>query len=169
MKYAFDTNVFIDAYKYFYAMDIVPLYWKMLSKHINSNEFYLIDKVYNEIKKGKDELSSWIVNHKKIKIYKTDSRVELLEKYNYVMNSVQNNPTYNSDAIKKWDNKDIADPWLIAVSLLEKSIIVSHESRVFGGVNQTTKKVKIPDIAKQFEIKCINLFEFMREEKLILK
>lgn len=53
MKYVFDTNIFIDAYKSFYAMDIVPLYWKLLGKFVENNEFYLIDKVYNEILKGK--------------------------------------------------------------------------------------------------------------------
>ena len=60
MKYVFDTNTFLDAYKSFYAMDIVPLYWKFLGKFINDNEFHLIDKVYNEIVKGDDELSKWI-------------------------------------------------------------------------------------------------------------
>ena len=169
MKYAFDTSVFIDAYKHFYAMDIVPLYWDLFSKFIDSNEFYLIDKVWDEIKKGNDDLSKWINNQKRIIIYKTDNNMRLLEKYDYVMKSIGKIEEYNSDAIKKWDNKDIADPWLISVALLEKSTIVTHESRVFGAHRQKSKKVKIPDVAKRLEVKCINLFEFMRKEGIVLQ
>lgn len=169
MKYAFDTNIFIDAYKSFYAMDIVPLYWKLLGKFVESNEFYLIDKVYNEMLKGKDGLSDWVINQSNIKIYKTNNSKDLLDKYSYVMNSVASMPEYNEDAIKKWDDKDVADPWIIAVALLEKSVIVTHETRVFGGIRQESKKIKLPDVAKKFNVECINLFEFMREEKLVLK
>ena len=169
MKYVFDTNIFIDAYKSFYAMDIVPLYWKLLGKFVESNEFYLIDKVYNEILKGKDGLYNWVINQSNVKIYKTNNSKDLLDKYSYVMNSVENMTEYNVDAIKKWYDKDIADPWIIAVVLLEKSVIVTHETRVFGGIRQESKKIKLPDVAKKLNIKCINLFEFMREEKLVLK
>ena len=168
MKYAFDTNIFIDAYRSFYAMDIAPLYWKILSKFIESNEFYLIDKVYNEILRGKGALSDWIMNQSNIKVYKTNNSKDLLDKYSYVMNSVASMPEYNEDAIKKWDDKDVADPWIISVALLEKSTIVTHETRVFGGIRQESKKIKLPDVAKKFNVECINLFEFMREEKIII-
>lgn len=63
----------------------------------------------------------------------------MLDKYSYVMNSVASMPEYNEDAIKKWDDKDVADPWILSVALLEKSTIVTHESRVFGGIRQESK------------------------------
>ena len=169
MKYVFDTNTFLDAYKSFYAMDIVPLYWKFLGKFINDNEFHLIDKVYNEIVKGDDELSKWIKDQKNLKIYKTNNSKELLYKYNYVMTSIGNRLEYNSDAIKKWDEKDVADPWVIAVALLENATIVTHESRSFGGAHQENKKLKLPDVAKLLNVKYINLFGFMRNEGIVIK
>ena len=79
MKYVFDTNVFIDAYRSFYAMDIVPLYWELLSKFVEDNEFYLIDKVYNEILKGKGKLADWVIQNN-IKIFKTDKSKDLIDK-----------------------------------------------------------------------------------------
>ena len=85
------------------------------------------------------------------------------------MNRIANISEYNEDVVKKWDDKDVADPWIIAVALLEKSVIVTHETRVFGGIRQKSKKLKLPDVAKRLNVECMNLFEFMREEKIVLK
>ena len=169
MKYVFDTNIFIDAHRQFYAMDIAPLYWSVLENYINNQNFVLIDKVYDEIAKLNDGLSIWIKQHKNIKKYSTNTSKSVLSEYANVMNAIRNNSQYNDDAVKLWDNKKVADPWIIAVALVEKSIIVTHESRVYGGSNQPYKRLKIPDVAAQFNIRCMNLFDFMRKEKIIIK
>ncbi|WP_255365668.1 MULTISPECIES: DUF4411 family protein [Alishewanella] len=41
------------------------------------------------------------------------------------------------------------------------AIVVTHESLV----SDATKKVKVPNICKQFGVQCINTFEFLRQTK----
>ena len=54
-----------------------------------------------------------------------------------------------------------ADPWLIAKAMSSGAIVVTHESLV----SDATKKVKAPNICKQFGVQCINTFEFLRQTK----
>ena len=54
-----------------------------------------------------------------------------------------------------------ADPWLIAKAMVTGAVVVTHESLV----SDNTKKVKVPNICKQFGVSCINTFDFLRGTK----
>ena len=51
-KVLFDANSFIDPYKRYYGLDIVPSYWKYLLTI--APQVVLLDKVDEEIVKGED-------------------------------------------------------------------------------------------------------------------
>ena len=168
MKYLLDSNVFIQAYKQFYDKEIVPIFWEKLSNYIKDHEFVIVDKVYNELTSMDTGLGNWIKEQTKIVKYST-SEIEVLKIYNDVMNKVKELPYYNEEAYKLWDNNNVADPWIIAVAIKERATIVTHETIAYGGKSQNYKKLKIPDVALLFDVKCINLFKYMKEEKIILK
>ena len=53
-----------------------------------------------------------------------------------------------------------ADPYLIAMAICEKGIIITQEHK--------TKANRIPPIAKEFGIESLNLLEFFQELKIKL-
>ena len=54
-----DTNVFIQAHRTTYPLDIVPGFWEKIIDLANRDKIISIDKVKNEIYKNDDELKAW--------------------------------------------------------------------------------------------------------------
>ena len=59
-KYVIDTSVLIEAHRTYYAFDIAPSFWEMIEHNFKEGHIISIDKVYEELKKGKDVLFDWI-------------------------------------------------------------------------------------------------------------
>lgn len=57
-----DSNSFMTPFRFYYAFDLVPAYWKELNKHINSGRIVVLDIVKDEIDKGNDDLYGSITN-----------------------------------------------------------------------------------------------------------
>jgi hypothetical protein len=58
--YLLDANVFIDAKNRHYAFDIVPGFWDWLERAHQAGTVYTVQKVYDEVVAGGDDLSVWI-------------------------------------------------------------------------------------------------------------
>lgn len=56
IKYLFDSNVFIHAYKLYYQFHFCPTFWDLLLK-LNKDCYFSVDKVYDELTFGSDELA----------------------------------------------------------------------------------------------------------------
>ena len=54
-KFLIDSNSFMTPYRQYYAFDLVPTFWKELSKRTDSGNLILLDMVKAEIEKGKDK------------------------------------------------------------------------------------------------------------------
>lgn len=67
--YLLDTNVFITAANNYYAFDLIPSFWSKLEKISKTDAISVIDKVYEEIKKGDDELKDWMLSLWNKKMY----------------------------------------------------------------------------------------------------
>ena len=52
-KFLIDSNSFMTPYRQYYAFDLVPTFWKELSKRTDSGNLILLDMVKAEIEKGK--------------------------------------------------------------------------------------------------------------------
>ncbi|GHT67955.1 hypothetical protein FACS1894110_14450 [Spirochaetia bacterium] len=67
------------------------------------------------------------------------------------------------DALANWSAEDIADPWIIASAMANNYTVITMESGA-GSLqkNQPSSNVKLPDICKQFNVKCENLFYLIR-------
>jgi hypothetical protein len=51
------------------------------------------------------------------------------------------------------------DPWIIAKARVIGAAVVTHES----AVAPNARKVKVPNICRQFGVPCVNTFQFLRE------
>lgn len=102
-------------------------------------------EVQREIKQGNDELTKWI------------------QKYRQIFKELDGEQLLCFERVRKkydgkyWENEinktgGWGDPWLIALSMTNQSIIVTTENKV--------KPNRIPTIARQVNVKSLNLLEF---------
>ena len=158
-----DSNSFMTPYRRYYAFDLTPSYWKELSKKLPTGRIVTLDMVKDEINKGQDDLTDWINNEKGLVVC-NHVTIEIIGKYQEVLQYVQTSGYYKEQALKTWAQGNIADPWLIAAAAVKGYTIITDEVSS-GGLSKKTpnKNAKIPDVAKNFNVKTNNLFYMMRE------
>lgn len=155
-NYLIDANIFITAHREYYSFDIAPSFWEQLIEKA-SDKIIIIERVKNEIQKGGDELTEWYneecSNFKVLGI--PDNSV--IEAYREIINSVNKNTQYLQSA--KEEFASVADSWLCSYGLAYDYTIVTLETYDA----YIRKRIKIPNICEEFDIKYINLSQFMRE------
>ena len=57
-----DANVFIEAKRRYYAFDLCPGFWDCLIWHHGAARIQSIDRVRQELERGGDDLSDWVVS-----------------------------------------------------------------------------------------------------------
>ncbi len=155
-KYIMDANVFITAYRQRYPFDIAPSFWEQLIDKA-ADKMLIIEDVQNEILKGKDPLSKWYSNNSSnFKVLRIPEQ-EVIEAYSAVINSVNDNGNYKQSA--KDEFASIADSWICSYALAYEATIVTLETYQIGVKN----RVKIPNVCREFEIRYIDMLQFMRE------
>lgn len=164
-----DANIFITPYRLYYSFDLAPRYWQQLEETLKLDNVIVIDAVFSEISKMEDELSEWIKNLGNLKPLSTKSPA-ILANYGKILSYVQNCGLYREEALRIWSQKDVADPWLIAVAMELNAVIITEEVPVGSGLSakNPSKNAKLPDVAHHFGIKYENLFYFMRQMKFKL-
>ena len=51
--------MFIEAARRYYAFDLAPRFWESLVEHANNGRIESVDRVKQELERGKDELAEW--------------------------------------------------------------------------------------------------------------
>jgi hypothetical protein len=157
--YLLDTNIFIEAYKSYYAFDICPPFWEFLKNNmIQGSNIRSIKQVYDEIKSG-DALSIWIKKEIDKNVFLQCDDSDTQQKFQQIADYVSKNYPIN----KIGAFLSVADPLLIAKAQSLGAAVVTRE-----GLKKHSK-IKIPDVCKHFDIRCINTFDMLRELKIILK
>jgi len=70
-----------------------------------------------------------------------------------------NNQNYNSTALNDFADADKADAWLVAYCMKYNTTLVTYEL----SNNKGKKNIKIPDVANEHNVKCINFLQMLRE------
>lgn len=161
--YLLDANCFMTAARQYYARDFAPGFWSQLADVMGHKDVLLLDVVREEIMKGGDDLATWLEELNGVHLLQRND-VTVFEQYkDKVLPHIRNCGFYKPNAIKLWQDFDIADPWLVAASLARSGVIVTLElSKGSRNRNQPSSSIKIPDIAADLGTHCIGLFEFMR-------
>jgi hypothetical protein len=159
-----DADALIAPYQNFYPFDIFPDIWDFFAQSITSKRIIILDKVYDEIAKGGDSLSKWLDTVKDIEQFGIRDGV-IINNYSKILNYIQNSPLYQKDeALNSWSSNTVADPWIIAVALANSFTVITFErANESLSEKQPSKKVKIPDICKHFNVKCEDLYYMMRQ------
>lgn len=165
-RYLIDTNTLITPYKLYYPFDLAPGFWVKLRREIDNGSLLILDLVKAELVKGDDDLSEWIKSIDDSLII--DRRTsEIMHKYGEILNYIQTCGFYKVDAVTNWSKPDIADAWIIATASVHNLTVITLE-KGNGNLNSANKarSAKIPDICKQFNVPCEDLFYMMRSLSL---
>lgn len=107
-----------------------------------------------ELKDGDDELAAWAKARPEHFIDNDDTETQAV--FSEIVQSVAAGD-YNSGNRDNFLAK--ADPWLIAKAKTLGATVVTHEALLAPN----TKKVKVPNICRQFGVPCLDTFQFLRE------
>jgi len=158
-----DANSLITPYNLYYPFDLVSKFWDDIERKIVDGSIIIMDKVYDELIAGDDELSTWLLNITNLnKISHKDPGI--VSVYGEILDYIQTSELYTQKALLEWSGNRIADPWLIACAKTNIQTLVTFEASS-GGINKKnpSSNPKIPDICKQFNVNYTNLFDMMRK------
>ena len=96
-----DSNSFITPSNQYYQFSIARSFWDKIENHIVDGDIAISDAVFEEIKKGEDDLSEWI---KGITITNYISRKDpiIIQNYSNILKYIQESGYYKSIALKEW-------------------------------------------------------------------
>ncbi len=149
-----DTNVFIEAYKRYYAFDICPGFWHCLLHHNQNCLLISIDQVKNEIEVGKDKLWQWVASAPASMFVSSEAK-SVQNGYIKIMNWVAHRYS-NTNAIV--DFAQGADGWLVAYAMVHGAVVVTDEQPR----PNARKRVLIPAVCNQFRVPFMGTFEMLR-------
>ena len=158
-KYLLDANIFIEAHRRYYAFDIAPKFWTELNRHSASGAIASIDKVKEELLKGKDTLADWVKQTNFAVFHKVDDQATL-EEYANLMQWANTNERFFAAA--KAEFAKAADGWLVAYAKANSCIVVTQES-----LNKEARsRVKIPDACVHIGVEYIDTYTLLRRFKI---
>lgn len=162
-KFLLDANSFVTPYQNYYPFDLTPGFWNQLKPVLLKDSVYVMDVVKNEIEKGEDALTEWMASIENLEILDRRDQT-ILTQYGAVLKFLQESPLYNDKALRSWSDINAADPWLIAAASAKGYTLVTFEQSA-GRISPANPsgRPKIPDIAREFGVKCVNLFYFMNK------
>ncbi|MEO0532214.1 MAG: DUF4411 family protein [Planctomycetota bacterium] len=153
-----DADSLIRAKREHYAFDFCPGYWEALLKLHGAGRLESIDRVRSELTKGAkpDALAAWVTAKVPATFFSRSDATAVVAVQADIANAVQSSGQYKQPAKARFLRG--ADPWLIAYATANGRTLATYE------VAQPTSvsKIKIPDMAKTFGVKCVAPYTLLR-------
>ena len=159
--YVLDANVFMEAARRYYAFDLAPGFWRGLEQYASTGRIKSIDKVKQELDKGKDDLAEW-ANTEFKDAFATTNRQDVIDAYARIMAWAANRDQYTDAAKHKFASG--ADGWLVAFAETCGGVIVTHEMPA----PQSRNKIKIPEVSDRFGVDYVDTFTMLRSLNIVL-
>ena len=150
-----DTNIFIEAHRRYYALDLCPGFWECLSYHARQRHLSSIDRVRAEIREG-DALSRWI-HDAPDELFVSSADPVVANIFKAMLTWVQRNPQFQPQA--KSEFAVAADGWLAAYSKVHGAVLVTHEA----ADPNVRRRVPLPNVCDQFGVVVQDTFDMLRE------
>jgi hypothetical protein len=156
-SYWLDTDTLVWAHNNPYPLDsrIGAAFWALMEHGFDSGLIKMCRYVYKEITEGrseKDRLAQWLSIRERLCLPSTKE----IQAFSKTIGNYLYSGTHRYDL--RWVNRfaNGADAWLIAYAAVDCGVVVSREASA-----PESKKPKVPDICKQFDVKCIHLHKLM--------
>lgn len=157
-RFVLDTNVFVEAARRYYAFDIVPAFWDELRKQASAGRLLSIDRVKDELDRGKDDLAQWANGQFHPFFVSTDSQ-DVLDFYREIMEWADRQPHFRGQAKADFAQADNADAWVVAYAKAKAYVVVTHE-RYDPNIR---RKIPIPNVCRAFGQPYVDTFEMLRQ------
>jgi len=154
MKYIFDNNTLTGIFRHYYR-DTFPSFWALFDKMVSSGDACSVREVHNEIKNysRKDDLEAWAKANPGFFHDPAPAELQFITQIYSVphfLNSISQQRLLKGGPF--------ADPFIIAKAYIEQGTVVTMEKFM-------PHAAKIPNICEHFHVPCINLQEFLKQNK----
>ena len=144
-----DTSALIDLWRVYYPPDIFPTLWERNLEEIIREGLLIAPKeVFNELQRRDDDLWDWAKDHRKMFIELDEEQAKhvkaIVGKFPKLIDSRKTTPD--------------ADPFVISLAMSKSWTVIASEHSNPGG------KPRIPDVCRNYNVRCIKLVEFIREK-----
>jgi len=150
LKYSIDTSGLLDGWRRYYPPDVFPAVWVRLEQLIESGDLAASEEVLFELEKRDDEVHEWTKKHRAEMFVPIDERQQ--EQVAEILAS-------HERLVDTRKNRSGADPFVIALALLEGCAVVTGEGRT-----GKLEKPNIPDVCEAVGVRCISLLDLFREQ-----
>lgn len=157
--YCLDANVLIQAWQKYYSPELCPDYWNILNKLGKDGKIFIPEEVKNEIvvtdnkEKSEDDLSKWL-KRSSIPVHKPTESV--IRSWQTILNA---NPLHKL-LVDNVRGRSLADPWVVSHALSINATVVTKENLETA---MNTKRIKIPNVCENMNIRWIDDFTFVKE------
>ena len=159
-RYLLDSNVFIEAKNKYYSFELCPGFWKALIAKHKSKRLFSIDKVHDELSGEGDRLSDWVKETVPDTFFKQTQDQAVIDAFRDMVTWVNSESQFTQAA--KAEFAVAADGWVIAYAKANGLIVVTHEEYA----PDVKKKVPIPNVCLEFDVKYVNTFEMLEDLKV---
>ena len=158
MSYAafvLDANIFIEAHRRYYGLDLCPGFWESLRHFRQRGRVVSIDRVYRELETGDDALWDWAKASPGL--FVSSAEPEIVEAFSEIMEWASGEPQFRAEAISEF--AAAADGWVAAYARVHGSIVVTHERHD----PNVKKRVPLGNVCHEFDLPVKDTFEVLRE------
>ncbi len=156
MLYLLDANTLITAKNDYYQMERVPEFWNWLLHHAGQGSVKMPPEIFNEIRKGSDELSDWVKQHH------VESALLLSEEVNTSFLQQVLDAGYAPDLTDVDLEKIGMDPFLIAYALTDTKNRMVVSGEISSPKKQRANR-RVPDVCKNLGVPCKNIFKLVTD------
>lgn len=154
--YIIDTSSFLVLGHYY--PDSFPSIWDHINTLVQIETLLSVKEAKRELEQNyhTEHLEVWV--NLNSRIFRTPSIEEML-----IVSEIFRNPTFQ-DLIKRNNllkGQPVADPFIIAAAKHKGAHVVTEE-------RYKRNAARIPNVCEKFNVPCINIQEFLKEEKIKL-
>ena len=154
--FALDANIFIEAHRRYYGVDLCPGFWECLRHYGARQRLLSIDRMRSELLRGRDALSKWVKDGP-TGLFVSSAEPAVADVFADVMAWVQGNAQFRREA--KAEFAAAADGWLAAYAKVRGAVVVTHE-RYSPDVR---RRVPLGNVCHEMDVPMWDTFEMLRE------
>lgn len=153
--YVLDANVFIESSRRYYAFDLAPAFWQALVQHATNGRLLSIDRVKQELDRGKDDLAQW-VNDSLGGWFASTAQGDVVDVYRQIVAWAQEQRQYSDAARAEFVSG--TDGWLVAYAKAKGCVVITHEQPA----PDARRRIPIPNVCRAFHVTFIDPFAMPR-------
>lgn len=153
--YSIDTSGLTHAWRDRYPPDVFPVLWDSMDEAINRGDLLVSYEVYEELKKGGDDLYDWVHARQHL-LVQTDEAIQRA-----VIEIMAAHPQW----VPADHSENMVDPFVIAVALNRGCAVVSNEQWYGGPLDLYPERIKIPNVCHGFGVRHLSFLGMMRDAK----